>query len=358
MRTMHSTRSVYGEPSAGRQSTRFYLMAGAATLVLVWLTVGTGPSTWGLLLQVIIHASRLWAQQGIGVLGIIILLLVQSLLLLAAWLLLILTVVREISRLHLDSFEAEKKPSTLPVPPASGTAGSMVAVSFQGVSPAPLSAQSLPVEQHTARDRTGPLRKIRLDAPASDTPMEQTIYVTEVTKQNDLMQSLDGLRILDWQEAFPVAANYTQLPFPQQEQPLDEKLKESRQDARSVSDGIAKVSNIPEAHDPYEVTNIYGQVGQSLAQGFHPVPKKEGDGGVPDDPFAVQENVFEMLQQAQPVEEAKAQSRPEHQSGEQEFVFGNPFEGILPDVFEHDVDLKRSLAEQDNHPHSRNAADR
>jgi hypothetical protein len=40
---------------------------------------------------------------------------------------------------------------------------------------------------------------------------------------------------------------------------------------------------------------------------------------------------------------------------DQSFVFGNPFDGPLPDVFEHDEDLKRSIAQQNIKPHTDHA---
>jgi hypothetical protein len=362
MRTMRSTQSVYGEPSVRRKSIQLYLLLAAAALVLVWLTVGTGPSTWGLLLQVIIHLNGLWAQQGVGALGVLMLLFVQSLLLLAAWLLFILIAVGEISRLYTILPENERPALVLPAllseAPTVIQPGLMTAVPSPYVSPVFPPAQSPQIEPPAAHYRPGTYRKTRIGPVEQGSQVEQTAYMTGVTQQNDIMPSLDALRSLDWQEAFPVAPDYTELSFPQQEhlpeQGREEEQTKTTSDATSVSDHAANDTTPLNVHSPYEVTNVYKQLEQGLDQEPHLVPEERGDGGILNDPFAVYENAIETMQHEKPVEEAKAQLKPKQPAKEQdqEFVFGNPFEGPLPDVFEHDVDLKRSLVERESNSRS------
>jgi hypothetical protein len=79
---------------------------------------------------------------------------------------------------------------------------------------------------------------------------------------------------------------------------------------------------------------------------------------IEEDPFAVQEDVFNVFEPENHKEndtgnytesyEEEAQEEEEQASAEDDpvFVFGNPFEGPLPDVFMEDEDLKRSVREQ------------
>jgi hypothetical protein len=62
---------------------------------------------------------------------------------------------------------------------------------------------------------------------------------------------------------------------------------------------------------------------------------------VEDDPFVVKEDVLNVFE-----EEPAQQEEEQEASDDAVFVFGNPFEGPLPDVFMEDEDLKRSVMEQ------------
>lgn len=69
----------------------------------------------------------------------------------------------------------------------------------------------------------------------------------------------------------------------------------------------------------------------------------------PLDPFAVQPDLLDLFAGSDPLSVEPAlqspQTREAAKATESEFVFGNPFEGPLPEVFEYDTDLKQSLAD-------------
>jgi hypothetical protein len=86
-----------------------------------------------------------------------------------------------------------------------------------------------------------------------------------------------------------------------------------------------------------------------------PAPKlPAGPLYTPDNPFDVQPGVLDIFDEPgtvetspfQPKAAGGSQSGVDQQSASPSpFVFGNPFEGPLPEVFEYDTDLKQSLAE-------------
>jgi hypothetical protein len=73
----------------------------------------------------------------------------------------------------------------------------------------------------------------------------------------------------------------------------------------------------------------------------------------PSDPFAAHEDILQTFMQEIPPMQADKRQEQTSLANEQDqsFVFGNPFDGPLPDVFEHDEDLKRSIAQQNIKPH-------
>lgn len=111
--------------------------------------------------------------------------------------------------------------------------------------------------------------------------------------------------------------------------------------------GVLNKNFLPQAERDRRQTgsSIASSVG--MPQGSTPsVPPTQVPGGS-SDPFAVQADLLELFAQPEaPVAQTPAQSvrgQPE-QAAQAEFVFGNPFEGPLPEVFEYDTDLKQSLA--------------
>jgi hypothetical protein len=77
---------------------------------------------------------------------------------------------------------------------------------------------------------------------------------------------------------------------------------------------------------------------------------------VPDksnDPFDVQ---FDLMDSFEPPDilvgtpSASTSPAPKRETPASTFVFGNPFEGDLPEVFEYDADLKQSLTEMQQNP--------
>jgi hypothetical protein len=91
------------------------------------------------------------------------------------------------------------------------------------------------------------------------------------------------------------------------------------------------------------------------AAGSAPVRAAQAQSG-PLDPFAVQPDLLDLFAGSDPLSAEPAPQFPEAQASSKatppEFVFGNPFEGPLPEVFEYDTDLKQSLADLKERPQS------
>jgi hypothetical protein len=93
------------------------------------------------------------------------------------------------------------------------------------------------------------------------------------------------------------------------------------------------------------------QTGQIQLKDSSPVASKaaysEPVVAAPEDPFDVEDEAPDLVrgegmqEEDQHGEEARLDAL-----SEQQFVYGNPFEGPLPDVFHHDDDLKRAVLEQ------------
>lgn len=320
-----------------KQSTQFYLMVGGAVLLLAWLSVGLTPSTWGLLFQVIGQFKVLSAQYGTSAVWALLVLIGQSLLLLAAWVLLIGIVVRGSAR-----FQAAQ-PSTYYTyaPPASP-------LPVAPPSSASLSAQGAQIDEQ----------------PTIIVPPEPPM---EVRPQSFSVQPARADQVAE------MATQITPLPSPDMQQPA-----------------------LPKPFDPYAPTRIFGQAqpapGPDLgeiaemqrAQNRRPErsaplkPSKWQNDDPSIDPFAPHEDILssslqenpllptgdrpeqtpqtpptELVRSEQAVEPTQQGKQPAPANKKEDvFVFGNPFEGALPDVFEHDEDLKRSLKEQNSGSHS------
>lgn len=279
--------------TARRQWGGFFLVIGGTGLFLVWLSVGLAPSTWWLLFQVFRQFNALWAQQGVSVLGLLLLLIVQLLLSLSAWILLIRVAAREGTRLYarqrisvsIDSNVTINQSSHPEQPPLPGVQVTLMSA------PSDTSKGGSPPAQSS------------LTGPGTITP--PAVHKTPAASSEQTVQT-------------PPVASATEVPL-QHHTPLS--------------------SDAPE---------FLFQEKQMLPSTRHRAQQRHGNGENWSDPFIVHEDMVTMFLQENPPVKIGAQEEKKQLAGEpmQEFVFGNPFEGILPDVFEHDDDLKRSIREQ------------
>lgn len=288
--------------STRKQLRLFYPLVGITALLLAWLTVGLGPSTWWLLLQVIKQFSQLWSQHGVIVLWSLILLVAQSLLLLAAWILLIWIAASGGSHFYAVLPEAAMRARSMSMPksPPFVFSDAEAVVPYQPASPQPV-----------------------LVAP------QQSLSALETVQNPQVEQS----------------AAASPLPF----------------DAAQV-----KISEVI-VHPPHTAYTSAAPMGNHLwlsdKPAVSPVPPRSQDEerssdpfavhqDEPGDPFAVHEDVLKTFMQEIPPMQADKRQEQTSLANEQDhsFVFGNPFDGPLPDVFEHDEDLKRSIAQRNIKP--------
>jgi len=316
-----------------KQPVLFYLLAGGTGLLLAWLSVGLAPSTWWLLFQVISQFKMLWMQHGISTLWALLLLIGQSLLLLGAWVLLIGVVARESTRIHaLLPASAVATAAVVPVPDP------MLEMPISPSAPVMPVSRLQPAQGAAASAHPGPPTQ-RTRTPASPVQSDQ-VKVHDTLPPTQILQ---GARAA------------------QTERTKRTSEKAARTNPSSSPDILR--SSAQKASDPYAVSNIVDQEEQipfpDLPQAQE-VQKKQNkrskwqNDDVPSDPFALNEDILRMSLQSTPLQEAgghleQAQpAQPTSLDDDQDeiFVFGNPFDGALPDVFEHDEDLKRSLIEQ------------
>jgi len=343
-----------------RQSTQFYLLAGGTALLLAWLSVGLTPSTWGLLFQIISQFKMLWTQQSVNTLWALLLLIGQSLLLLAAWVLLIGIVIRESVYLR----------ALLPVsPPPTPTAYAAMPV------PPPVEAATLVLSQPAPVTFGPPPPPPPPSTWETASATEQITLIPDQVKAQDVSPLAQMLRIDEQCTVVsPRSFRKTRLspstPSAQVKPPgAAKQASEMPTQIRPPSTPDTSDSSSQQGSDLYEGIGVFGQeeqipfpepqqipqtqIGQQEQQRQQKPSRrpKWQDEDVLSNPFAPNEDVLGLSLQEKLLQGASdhmEQTQPTPQDSEQDevFVFGNPFEGALPDVFEHDEDLKRSLLEQ------------
>ncbi len=393
---------VYPAPAAGKPGTvnwplRGLLILGVG-LLLGWLSVGLPQATPLLLLRTLLQFKALQAQIGIAALGALALLTVQTLLILAAWGLFLWVAIREM-RAFFSSQTAASHPTPPLYPPAQmayppAQAFPAVADMPTAVAPPPLAHadQDNPFEsqdssQHRAVAYSAPSLSeapTRYATPpaASDKP---TGIASKQTRQASIPQELQ-----QDEDSVPTLLIRPQLTEaePEPEQKARQQVTEEDEAERTVikTDMLAKAVAEMKASRQQMVESMSGPVVDALAAppasaSKAPVPsvepQKTASSEVPPekektrtakgirqsdhsmtatdpyavqpDPYAVQVDLFESLPEEE--EEDEKPSEPSAQRPEESsFIFGNPFDGPLPDVFEHDEDLKRALQQEKASP--------
>ncbi|HTK08595.1 MAG TPA: hypothetical protein VL485_15615 [Ktedonobacteraceae bacterium] len=321
-----------------KPSSQFYLMVGGTVLLLAWLSVGLTPPTWWLLFQVIGQFKVLSAQSGGSVVAALLTLIGQSLLLLMAWVILIGIIVRGSARFQAvqPSTYAASPVSQLPVLPQSSASPSGSAATVLASPPARTAIENAQTVL-ISPDRASPIAwRTRIDE-------QPTIVVPpEPVRTNPRTSSVQSDYIAE------MATRIVPLSSPDIQQ--------------SVSD--------PYASPPELQAHLKQPKWQSDDLSSDPFAPHEDilARSLQENPLLPTEDRLEQTQQTPPVEPVKPaqvvgpvqqqkQTAPTNKK-EDGFVFGNPFEGVLPDVFEHDDDLKRSLKEQNSGSHSIDKAPR
>ncbi len=285
MQERQDRQIIQSASSIRRQLGQLYLLVGGTALLLAWLSVGLSPSTWWLLIQIIRQINVLWARQGASILGMLLLLVIQSLLLLSAWIVLIWVALRESSRLY-ALLPGIAKP--IPVTPVAVTA------------PQPMQDSPMPV---------------RPDLPVTASPVQSSLI----------------------------------------EQPAGVQSQHFRKTQMAPLKGTAQmpqITHVSEVPTQYNVSPAFDVPGPQNEAVMFPVQdhmqQVKIDEAVVNNPFTVHENVMEAFLQENPLKKAEGSLEQMRLADEpeQKFVFGDPFEGPLPDVFEHDADLKRSVDQQ------------
>lgn len=309
---------------------QFLLLIGGASLLLAWLSVGLVPSTWWLLLQALRQFDTLWAQQGTSVLGLLLLLAVQSLFLLSAWALLIWVAVREGIRLRAMGSETEEQISAQPAIADVASVSALYQPTMASIVPSPAIQEPpllLPPDPTTAQS-SHPERPALPRVQVTLTPAQSDTYEVGSPARSSLAEQRTVTPSLPVQETRITAS---------------EKIVQAPRIAYKAEVPLQRHASL--SPDGPEFLFQEKQTSSSMRQRTQ---QKRGHGEDLRDPFTVHEDVVKMFLQENPLVKAREQAEQKQLAGEekQEFVFGNPFEGLLPDVFEHDEDLKRSIKEQ------------
>jgi len=263
----------------------------------------------------------------VGGLGLLLLLVVQLLFSLAAWALLIRVAMREVVRLRTLPSEAEKQMFTQPT-----TANVAGASAFY--QPTPTTFVPAPAVQGA------PVPLPPGVANASGWPALPSVQVTLIPSQSGIDKAGASTRSSLSEQRTIASAPPTQAS----QGATPEQIRPKPQIASAPEVSLPRsVSLSPDALSGFPL-----QTQQASPPTQKKTQQKYDSGKALEDPFAVNQDVVKTFLQENPLAQEKEQAQQKQISGEpiQEFIFGNPFEGLLPDVFEHDEDLKRSVQER------------
>ncbi len=330
-------------PSNTRPSSlTYYLLRSWLPILIVggvifWLSGGFPPTAWVLLSQLISRWSALQATQGSAALIPLCILVVQCVLLLIAWGMLVLVIIREISAFK--DWQAQKRIVQLQAALlASGNAPATAATVNRPVSPLPQPQQAVqqkPVAQQSVQQK--PVAQQSVPKPVA----QQSVWYDQVSGPLTPVQpepANRGLRIeLDESDSAP-------------DSPFDNKLLTSMQ---LKSRGLRLDLDKPEAMPP---NPFDGDDKSPSAQLKSRGLQVSSDGtsrpvkGNPNDPFGAKDDVFDFFlesdedaENAAPDEEEAPVEEAEPEKEIPPFLYGNPFEGELPEVFRYDMDLRQSV---------------
>jgi hypothetical protein len=400
MQAPYHTQPVQDAGSLRRQQVRFYLMVGGAGLLLIWFSIGRTPSTWTLWFQLVRQLHTFQVQAGARAFLALGLVSVQSLLLLGAWALLLYVIVHEGSRLHATTTKAapaeqQAAPVLAPPPPdaalfrtlPTATIAASPAMPIIPIPPAPpvlptapapvppyqperLEAQSTRLDSEQRPVASPFARKTHL-MPLSAKEDDQEDFPTEPSRQapvpsiEDVQASRNPFppynppAFSPQQQALPAQPEFQAQQFagnPEYTEKKREPASPSAQPAlpeASKNDPYAVSSSIEgweaSKNDPYAVSSSIEKEQSSfplwLVEG--PKPNEDMAGG----PFAAGKEALEAFQTTyrfpKPGPQQPAAAASSQDDG---FVFGNPFDGPLPDVFEQDEALKRTITNLHSKP--------
>lgn len=261
------------------------------SLLILWLDGGFPPANWQLLAEALINASAYKAAQGTSMSTVLSILGVQSLLLLLVWIGLLVLTLRDVFALLRgpDRFSVVRLPAA---PDASLTIRGRTASTVRKASEALRS----PFENLSRQRQQNGTITLGKNGSVNSTPARKALPAAPQLKPSGMQAGA--------QMAVP------QILPPKQELPVPD------------------------------------------------VPLRTP--GRPADPFDMQPDILDLFAQPEFLDTpalkadrpglhpAQAQAQPQAQPGraaQPEFVFGNPFEGPLPEVFEYDADLKQSLVD-------------
>jgi hypothetical protein len=366
-----------------------------ALILLGWLSFGLPHPTWFLLLKTIIQANTLIAQQGMAFLLPLLILAVQSIFLLCAWGLLIWGITREVRTLiafysdiatlqmaspSVAAAPVVPQPPVAAVPPVVPNPYPSSYTPSQSYAPLPPSS-AMPLNPFATDDEEDfPTELIDLptqlttppdyNIPAASQAASTTRYASYdllvgATQQEDKSSPLSieapvhnerdaeapGKRSTSIQRRAPISSpNLDQDDDFSWKRPADQEVPAYTPPPAPAEDPleatvISDRSKMNKAH-PSEESKQALPAARPKRQPKQPSPPQDDPFSViEDDPFAVKEDVLHVFEQEDPEEQMQEE---DEQAAEDDpvFVYGNPFEGPLPDVFMHDEDLKRSIEEQ------------
>lgn len=310
-----------------KQWREFFLLIGGTSLILIGLSVGLALSTWRLLFQGLRQFTILWTQQGVGGLGLLLLLVGQLLFSLAAWALLIRVAMREVVRLRNLPSETEKQMFTPPATAHVAGVSAFYQPTPTAIVPAP-AVQGAPV----------PLPPGVTTTPGR--PVLPGVQVTLIPSQSNIDKAGASTRSSLSEQRTIASAPPTQAS----QGATPEQIRPKPQIASAPEVPLPRsVSLSPDVPSGFPL-----QTQQASPPTQKKTQQKHDIGEALEDPFAVNQDIVKAFLQENPLAQEKGQAQQKRVSSEpiQEFIFGNPFEGLLPDVFEHDEDLKRSVQER------------
>ena len=327
IRTGQNTQLV--DPGTVRkQWIEFALLIGGTGLLLAIVFVGLALPVWRLLFQTLRQFAMLQAQQGIGAAGLLCLLVFQAGFSLAAWGLFAWIAVRGGMRLRATASHAN---SQFDMPPMMDAAALN-----QPIAPAQVAGQTA-------------VPGLSMPPTVVQTPTvpPQPLPHVQVTMMPDPFEKLAFMQ-------YPFTAPRTAAPVSQAPIPTAEEQKVHPKRAEVTNEATVLRPNPLSSNNR---TSRWQEPPSHLSQ--QATQRQPGNSETQGDPFAVNEDAVKLFLRENALPKSKEQ--PEQKPGfgipNPEFLFGNPFEGLLPDVFEHDEDLKRSIKEQHRNIYQHSAPD-
>jgi hypothetical protein len=285
-------------PSAAKRRLLLGWLPILLVIILLCIFGGIPPLSWGLTLRLMAMSSALKDVPASTVSSYLNALIIQSVCMFIAWLLIILAIIHEL--MAFKSIQTQVRISRLQAKLASPTSDVQAPPApspVAGLDPVALPTIALPAPRV--------LPESDVIAPALNTAPPDTSIVTPPPKRYGVQVTIDN-----------TPDDYPANPF---------------------------VSRTAEAKSTR-----------------HLQAKPSADQQVQPDPFSVQDNLLDLLDM-----EDKTPSEREEESAQQEelveqepiFVYGNPFEGDLPEVFTYDKDLQKAVEGLRNGPGSKRSPD-